>query len=123
MVTFFRKMKASFGFPPPTFFPTLHAEEAKARYTAHNEEVARAVPATKLLVFNVKQGWAPLVDFLNASGIECAAPLTPYPHLNESAKVGDLFTDMVKKNTVAIQVGLVASVAVAAAYAAYRRKV
>jgi Sulfotransferase domain len=50
----------------------------------HIEDVRQYVPTDRLLVFDVREGWQPLCDFL---GVD--APRTPFPHLNE-AKV---FTD------------------------------
>ena len=34
-------------------------------FIAHNEAVKEAIPASQLLVFEVKQGWGPLCNFLN----------------------------------------------------------
>ena len=44
----------------------------------HNAAVQQAVPAERLLVFQVKDGWGPLCAFLG-----CEVPDTPFPHLNE----------------------------------------
>ena len=44
----------------------------------HNAAVQQTVPAERLLVFQVKDGWGPLCDFLG-----CEVPDTPFPHLNE----------------------------------------
>jgi Sulfotransferase domain len=52
-----------------------HAIETFER---HNEEVKRRVPPGRLLVYEVKQGWGPLCDFL---GVE--VPDKPFPHLND----------------------------------------
>ncbi|KAJ7321797.1 hypothetical protein OS493_033906, partial [Desmophyllum pertusum] len=49
----------------------------RVKYRQHNERVQAVIPAEKLLVFNVKQGWQPLCEFL---GYE--VPLTPFPRLN-----------------------------------------
>jgi hypothetical protein len=54
-------------------------EHAIEVFERHNEEVKRRVPPERLLVYEVKQGWGPLCDFL---GVE--APRKPFPHLNES---------------------------------------
>jgi Sulfotransferase domain len=56
-----------------------HAIEVFVR---HNEEVKRRVPAEKLLVFEVKEGWGPLCEFL---GVE--APDKPFPRLNDAAQM------------------------------------
>lgn len=45
----------------------------------HNESVKQRVPEDKLLVYEVKEGWQPLCDFL---GVE--VPDTPFPHLNDT---------------------------------------
>ena len=49
-------------------------------FNDHTEEVRRAVPAEKLLVYNVKEGWEPLCAFL-----EVPVPDKPFPRLNDSA--------------------------------------
>ena len=36
----------------------------KKRYIAHNESVRALIPAEKLFIYNVKQGWGPLCQFL-----------------------------------------------------------
>ena len=41
-------------------------------------EVKRFVPAERLLIFDVREGWAPLCDFL---GVE--QPTEPFPHYNK----------------------------------------
>ncbi len=55
---------------------------AIAVFKAHIEEVKRVVPAERLLVFEVKQGWEPLCAFLGVP-----APDEPFPHLNERLKL------------------------------------
>lgn len=51
-------------------------------FERHNEEVERKVPADKLLVYEVKQGWGPLCEFL---GVE--DPDKPFPRLNDTAEM------------------------------------
>mmetsp|Transcript_34366 Transcript_34366/g.41523 ORF Transcript_34366/g.41523 Transcript_34366/m.41523 type:complete len:266 (-) Transcript_34366:56-853(-) len=51
-----------------------------SQYEAHNAKVKAKVPANKLLVFNVKDGWGPLCTFL-----EKEEPTEPFPFVNESA--------------------------------------
>jgi hypothetical protein len=51
---------------------------AIAVFNAHIEEVKRVVPPERLLVFEVKQGWAPLCEFLDVP-----TPDEPFPHLND----------------------------------------
>lgn len=49
-------------------------------FTKHNEQVQREVPASQLLVYEVKQGWEPLCAFL---GVD--VPDTPFPKVNDRA--------------------------------------
>jgi Sulfotransferase domain len=48
-------------------------------FERHNEEVEQSVPAEMLLVYEVKEGWEPLCEFL---GVE--VPDKPFPHLNDA---------------------------------------
>jgi hypothetical protein len=48
-------------------------------YNRHNEDVKSKVPADKLLVYEIKQGWEPLCEFL-----EVPVPETDMPHLNDA---------------------------------------
>lgn len=50
-------------------------------YNRWVEDVKKTVPADKLLVFNVKQGWEPLCKFLGLP-----IPSNPFPHHNETAE-------------------------------------
>jgi hypothetical protein len=47
-----------------------------------NEEVRRRVPRDRLLVYEVKEGWEPLCEFL---GVE--EPNEPFPRLNDTAEM------------------------------------
>jgi hypothetical protein len=51
-------------------------------YKRHNDEVKRRVPSERLLVYEVKEGWGPLCEFLGAP-----EPEEPFPHLNDAALV------------------------------------
>lgn len=51
-------------------------------YDAHCLRLRRLVPAERLLVFNVKQGWGPLCKFLGKR-----VPEHGFPHLNEGREV------------------------------------
>ena len=46
-------------------------------FEAHNAEVRRHIPAQRLLVFDVAEGWAPLCDFLGVP-----VPEAPFPNTN-----------------------------------------
>jgi len=56
-------------------------ESLKRMYLEHIEEVKRIVPADRLLVYNVKQGWAPLCAFLKVP-----VPNEPFPRANDTAQ-------------------------------------
>lgn len=64
-------------------FPNLHdAGALAAAFTAHEADVRRTVPSERLLVFDVRQGWEPLCDFLGE-----AAPAIPFPRLNDRSEL------------------------------------
>ena len=50
---------------------------AKKKYREHNERVQAVIPKEKLLIFNVKQGWKPLCEFLG-----CEVPEQEFPRAN-----------------------------------------
>lgn len=52
-------------------------------HKAHIDEVKKSIPANRLLVFDVKQGWGPLCKFL-----EVSVPETPFPRVNEREGFG-----------------------------------
>ncbi len=63
-----------------------------ASFERHNEAVRAAVPADKLLVFEVAQGWAPLCAFLDVP-----VPAAPFPHLNEGVStIRDKFSEFAR---------------------------
>ncbi|QTA87819.1 sulfotransferase family protein [Desulfonema magnum] len=49
-------------------------------FAKHIEEVKRKVPADRLLIFDVKDGWEPLCRFLDVP-----VPDTPFPRVNDTA--------------------------------------
>jgi hypothetical protein len=51
-------------------------------FERHNEEVRQRVPQKTLLVYEVKEGWRPLCEFL---GVE--EPNKPFPRLNDTAEM------------------------------------
>jgi len=55
---------------------------AVAQYRQHIEDVKKAVPPEKLLVFSVDQGWGPLCKFLGV-----AVPNTPFPNVNDRVEI------------------------------------
>jgi len=65
---------------PGGTFAQGHATPAEliAEMERHNEEVRRVVPAERLLVWRVGDGWEPLCEFL-----EVDVPEEPLPHVND----------------------------------------
>jgi Sulfotransferase domain len=59
------------------FGPCYHMSEVFERW---NEEVKRRVPDERLLVYEVKEGWEPLCDFLGVA----VPDGEPFPHLNDA---------------------------------------
>ncbi|MEM7034182.1 MAG: sulfotransferase family protein [Chloroflexota bacterium] len=55
---------------------------AIAVFNNHIETVKQHVPADRLLVYQVKDGWGPLCAFLDAP-----VPKTPFPHLNDAKRM------------------------------------
>ena len=51
-------------------------------FTRYNADVQRRVPAERLLVYDVTQGWEPLCAFLGVAVPEGV----PFPHLNDTAE-------------------------------------
>ena len=61
-------------------------EKMPSVYTKHNARVKATIPRDDLLVYNVKQGWKPLCEFL---GLE--VPDVPFPCLNvKSSAIPDI---------------------------------
>lgn len=58
----------------------LDREHALRVFAEHNQEVQETVPAEDLLVFDVKQGWQPLSEFLEVPVPEGE----PFPHVNDA---------------------------------------
>ncbi|EJU05221.1 hypothetical protein DACRYDRAFT_103718 [Dacryopinax primogenitus] len=51
-------------------------------YVKHNAKMIESIPKEKLLVFNVKQGWKPLCEFLGVP-----VPTVPFPRMNDTAEL------------------------------------
>lgn len=62
----------------------LGEAETIAVFERHNASVVAGVPADRLLVYEVEQGWAPLCEFL---GVDL--PDAPFPRGNEAAAFQD----------------------------------
>ena len=58
--------------------PDGSLDELEAAFIAHCESVEAAIPAERLLVHDVRDGWAPLCAFLGVP-----VPDVPFPHTND----------------------------------------
>lgn len=92
-------------------------EAAIAGFNRHNEQVKATIPADKLLVFEVKEGWGPLCQFLG-----CPVPPkdTPFPHTNDTAQFKK-FIAIRKKKALAILAAEVTLVIVVAGFLLWAR--
>ena len=63
----------------------LNDEGLMKAFAAHNEAVKATIPASQLLVFEVKDGWEPLCKFLGAE-----VPDEPFPRSNNREEFWDL---------------------------------
>jgi hypothetical protein len=76
-------------------------------FERHNEAVRLRVPPERLLVFEVREGWAPLCDFL---GVE--APDEPFPRLNETREMRRTLLGLVVLSATAPALAVLTGVAV-----------
>lgn len=77
------------------FFGTDHMpsrDEAVAAFERRHHEVRAAVPADRLLVFDVTEGWAPLCEFL-----EVPVPDEPFPRTNDTASFRDVLPPLARR--------------------------
>jgi hypothetical protein len=65
--------------------------KAIAHYNRHIDEVRAAVPADRLLVFSVDQGWTPLCQFLGVP-----VPATPFPNVNDRNAIKQTIREITK---------------------------
>jgi hypothetical protein len=88
--------------------------KATAFYEQHVAEVKAAVPADRLLVYSVDQGWAPLCAFLGV-----AVPNTPFPNVNDRVEFQKIRRGVAKGAYVMLGIGaaVLAAAAGAIAYA------
>ncbi len=60
-------------------------------YLDHNEDVKQSIPKDQLLVFNVKDGWDPLCDFLKVP----VPANEPFPHANEGVDFKEMELELI----------------------------
>jgi hypothetical protein len=69
-------------------------EDTIATFVKHNEEVMATVPPERLLVFDVRDGWGPLCEFL-----EKDCPDVMFPHVNRGVNnVDSIMAGLVEKD-------------------------
>lgn len=97
-------------------------ESAKQVYADYNAEIRRLVPKENLLVFNVREGWAPLCNFLGEK-----VPDEAFPRRNDKVafaknneKFGDFVNASSQRNMLLAGAGLAAAVATLAFVAILR---
>jgi hypothetical protein len=89
-------------------------EAAIARYHEHMEEIKATVPADKLLIFSVDQGWEPLCNFLDVD-----VPETDFPNVNDRKEIKKTIADMTKGAYIFLAIGIVLIIAVVYALIAF----
>jgi hypothetical protein len=62
----------------------LDRDQLQAAFARHNADVEAAIPAEQLLVYQVKEGWEPLCDFLGV-----LLPDGPFPRTNDRSEFWD----------------------------------
>lgn len=77
----------------------------------HSDYVRRVVPKERLLVMSVKDGWAPLCNFLNKP-----QPSTPFPHANEAGAIAKVMPRILMK-VLGMWIGIAGATGVAGWYA------
>ena len=73
-------------------------ETAIRVFNEHNEEVKRSVPADRLLVYSVKEGWEPLCAFLGVP-----VPDEPFPRVNERGNFKKDITDKIRTGDINVE--------------------
>uniref|UniRef100_H2ZPT8 Sulfotransferase n=1 Tax=Ciona savignyi TaxID=51511 RepID=H2ZPT8_CIOSA len=76
--------------------PQLNELQMRMTYRRHNSHVLQAAPKDKLLVFNVKEGWKPLCDFLGVP-----VPDKPFPRKNVR---GNIVEDLMQNDPFFIRI-------------------
>jgi hypothetical protein len=77
-------------------------------FERHNEAVRRRVPPEGLLVFDVREGWAPLCNFLDVE-----VPDEPFPRLNEAPEMRRRLLGLVALSAIVPALAVLAGVAAA----------
>jgi hypothetical protein len=81
---YFQRFAPGYAFPPSNF-DFLERRGLAEAYEALVADVKTSIPPQQLLVFNSKDGWAPLCAFLHQHGQLVQCPRTPYPRSGDRA--------------------------------------
>ena len=73
----------------------LDKEFMEKIFNDHNEEVKNYVPANKLLIYDVCEGWEPLCNFLNVN-----VPTEALPHTNKKEDFAEMVAELMQGNLV-----------------------
>ena len=80
-------------------------EETAVRFfTEWQEQVKREIPADRLLVFEVKDGWEPLCQFLGLP-----VPQEPFPNVNDTAEMQENIRRMKRACYLSWAIGIAAA--------------
>jgi hypothetical protein len=66
-------------------------EYLASRFTEHVEAVKAAIPAERLLVYQVSEGWGPLCEFLDVP-----VPSEEFPHINDTAATQEIIDTVIR---------------------------
>jgi len=81
-------LEMAVGVITKTGFPEgLTRDDLIEAFIAHNDAVKNTIPAGQLLVYEVKDGWEPLCEFLGKP-----VPSEPFPRTNDRAEFWDRVT-------------------------------
>ena len=75
--------------------------QALAFYCNHIEQVKASVPAERLLIYSVDQGWEPLCRFLGLP-----VPATPFPNVNDRAAIKKIIANISRGAYALIAIGV-----------------
>jgi len=82
-----------------TFENRFHDQEfATAVFERHNARVVATVPADRLLVYPIQDGWEPLCRFLDVP-----IPAVPFPHVNERREL-QRFASVIRAITLVVSI-------------------
>lgn len=88
-------------------------------FNQHIEEVKQRVPADKLLVYSIKEGWEPLCAFLGV-GVPAGKP---FPHLNERGNfAGNRIVERTRRMAIGAAIGVTTLLALALFFLRKRSK-